>query len=392
MNRHCCSVGGWKWKREAQVKHLTWKPEWDHFLPPLRSSCSCAGFKEGSSDSPKRLFKLPGSEWEIKALTGFDQSDARNLRDAAAAVSLGIIVFYRLLEPQQGRVSAGRREVDRAAVGRDERHARIFGTGFGGAVSQVAVEDGLGEEFGGGALLLEFGQRLWPIFGLGLLDGGWGVRVTVVRGHRVTVRSGRCWSAGDGAVLSPAVLQDPGWSRSIVRLRLQTGSQNINTKHNWSSCLTFKSTVNLCTASSDRVISAPHWLGLNCLIHSDTFKRQLWTFWIFYVVITWTFSNRRETSQITLKLLHLCLEDKTKSFVFEMTQGGVSDDSMIIFGWTNPLIKYVLCAPEHMDYDMYLRIGMKSMLKTTVNYIAVCCVIKCNFKKSKGNFTLWKYE
>lgn len=76
-------------------------------------------------------------------------------------MSFGVLVFYWLLELQKGRLSAGRREVNRAAVGRHQRHTRIFRIGFGlcgqrGAVTQVTVEDGMVEEFGGGPLLLEF--------------------------------------------------------------------------------------------------------------------------------------------------------------------------------------------------------------------------------------------
>lgn len=95
---------------------------------------------------------------------------------------------------------------------------RVFRTGFGRAVSQVAVEDGLDEEFGRGALLLEFGESMHALFGV--LGGG-------VRGHGVTVRRR---GAGDAAVLSAAVLQDPQRSRNIVRLRLRKqGGQNITT-------------------------------------------------------------------------------------------------------------------------------------------------------------------
>lgn len=147
------------------------------------------------------------------ALIGPPSVNRTDLRDAAAAVTLRILVFDWLLESQQGRVSAGRREVNRAAIGRHQRHARVLGTGFGGAVAHVTVEDGMREEFGGGALLFEFGQRLRALFRLGLLLLG----VVRVRGHGVTVRSGRRWS-GDAAVLSSAILQDP--LRAIIRLRL----------------------------------------------------------------------------------------------------------------------------------------------------------------------------
>lgn len=132
-------------------------------------------------------------------------------------MTLRILVFDWLLESQQGRVSAGRREVNRAAIGRHQRHSRILGIGFGGAVAHVTVEDGMREEFGGGALLFEFGQRLRALFRLGLLGGGRGLGVVRVRGHGVTVRSGRRWS-GDASVLSSAILQDP--LRAVIRLRL----------------------------------------------------------------------------------------------------------------------------------------------------------------------------
>lgn len=85
---------------------------------------------------------------------------------------------------------------------------RVFRTGFGRAVSQVAVEGGLSVEFGRGALLLEFGESMHALFGV--LGGG-------VRGHGVTVRRR---GAGDAAVLSGAFLQDPSASRSDVGLRL----------------------------------------------------------------------------------------------------------------------------------------------------------------------------
>lgn len=94
------------------------------------------------------------------AFTGPPLANRTVLRDAAAAVTLGVLVFDWLLESQEGRVSAGRREVNRAAVGRHQRHARVLGIGFGGAVAHVTVQDGVREEFGGGALLLELGQRL----------------------------------------------------------------------------------------------------------------------------------------------------------------------------------------------------------------------------------------
>lgn len=76
-------------------------------------------------------------------------------------MSFGGLVLYRLLQSQEGWISAGGREVNRTAIGRNQRHARIFRMGFGlrgrrGSVSQVTVEDGMVEEFGGDPLLLEF--------------------------------------------------------------------------------------------------------------------------------------------------------------------------------------------------------------------------------------------
>lgn len=53
------------------------------------------------------------------------------LRHAAAGPHLRLLFLQWLSQFEEGRVAAGRRVVNRVAVGGDQRHAGVLGVGFG---------------------------------------------------------------------------------------------------------------------------------------------------------------------------------------------------------------------------------------------------------------------
>lgn len=145
------------------------------------------------------------------------------LRHAAAGLRLGLLLLCWLFQFQQRRVAAGRRVVNRAAVGGDQGHAGVLRVGFGiregvcGAVAEVTVKQGVIQQLGGSSLFLELRQSLGTLFGPGLLLGGLaaslGRRHAAVGGQRG--RRGR--RGGDETVLCASAVFEDGLQPGLVR-------------------------------------------------------------------------------------------------------------------------------------------------------------------------------
>lgn len=148
------------------------------------------------------------------------------LRHAAAGPRLWLLFLYWLLQSEEGRVAAGWRVVNRAAIGGDQRHAGVLRVDFGisegvcGAVTKVTVEQGVIQQFGGGPLLLELRQSLSTLSRPGLLLGGLrGDHRALVGRWRVAIggllrrHGGR---RGDEAVLFAVAIFEDGGQLGLV--------------------------------------------------------------------------------------------------------------------------------------------------------------------------------
>lgn len=82
------------------------------------------------------------------------------LAHAAAGPRLRQLLLHRLFQLEKGRVAAGRRVVNRVAVGGNQWHAGVLGTAFGvkeglcGAVAKVTIQQRVIQHFSSGPLFL----------------------------------------------------------------------------------------------------------------------------------------------------------------------------------------------------------------------------------------------